>query len=91
MSPTHAPRPSRLRAPLALLALAGICLAAGIARAEALPAEDLASRAVVAQMKEDELRHADEARASGATELPAPVKAMMRVAAKVMTTTAHHI
>ena len=56
-----------------------------------LPAEDLASRAVVAQMKEDEMRHADEARASGATELPAPVKAMMRVAAKVMTTTAHHI
>lgn len=38
MSPTPAPRPSRLRAPLALLALAGICLAAGIARAEALPA-----------------------------------------------------
>ena len=38
MSPTPAPRPSRLRAPLALLALAGIGLAAGIARAEPLPA-----------------------------------------------------
>lgn len=56
-----------------------------------LPAEDLASRAVVAQMQDDEIRHADEARASGATELPAPVKALMRMAAKVMTTTAHHI
>ncbi len=56
-----------------------------------LPDEDLASRAVVAQMHADEVRHADEARASGAAELPAPVKALMRAAAKVMTTTAHHI
>ena len=56
-----------------------------------LPTEDLASRAVVAQMKDDEIRHADEARASGATELPPPVKTLMRMAAKVMTTTAHHI
>ena len=38
MSPTPAPRPSRRRAPLALLALAGIALAAGTARAEPLPA-----------------------------------------------------
>ncbi len=56
-----------------------------------LPSEDLASRAVVAQMREDEVRHADAARAAGALELPAAVKALMRSAAKVMTRTAHYI
>lgn len=56
-----------------------------------LPAQDLASLAVVARMKQDEERHAAQARASGAMELPAPARALMRAAAKVMTTTAHHI
>ena len=56
-----------------------------------LPENDLASRAIVAQMKEDEMRHALEAQAAGATELPAPIKGLMRVAAKVMTTVAHRI
>jgi ubiquinone biosynthesis monooxygenase Coq7 len=58
---------------------------------ERLPASDAGSRAVVAQMKDDEMQHAEEARAAGALELPAPAKAMMRIAAKIMTTTAHHI
>lgn len=56
-----------------------------------LPAQDVASRAVVARMKDDEERHAAEARASGALELPPPARAAMRAAAKVMTTTAHYI
>lgn len=56
-----------------------------------LPAQDLASRAVVGRMKEDEQRHATEARARGAVTLPPPVRAAMRMAAKVMTTTAHRI
>lgn len=56
-----------------------------------LPLQDVASRAVVARMKEDEERHAAQARASGALELPAPARAAMRAAAKVMTTTAHYI
>jgi ubiquinone biosynthesis monooxygenase Coq7 len=56
-----------------------------------LPAEDHASRAIVAQMKGDEARHAAEAAAEGGAELPAPVKALMRASAKVMTTTAHYI
>ncbi|MNV44409.1 2-nonaprenyl-3-methyl-6-methoxy-1,4-benzoquinol hydroxylase [compost metagenome] len=56
-----------------------------------LPAQDLASRAVVQRMKEDEERHAAEALAAGAVLLPAPVQNLMRVAAKVMTTTAHHV
>ena len=58
---------------------------------ERLPAKDLASRAVVARMKSDEERHAAQARQSGARELPAPARAAMRWAAKVMTTTAHYI
>lgn len=56
-----------------------------------LPEQDLASRAVVARMKEDEERHAAQARASGAMELPGPARAAMKVAAKVMTSTAHYI
>ena len=56
-----------------------------------LPAQDAASRAIVQQMKEDEARHALDAEAAGAVPLPAPVQWLMRGAAKVMTTTAHHI
>ena len=58
---------------------------------ERLPTKDLASRAVVARMKSDEERHAAQARQSGARALPAPARAAMRWAAKVMTTTAHYI
>ena len=56
-----------------------------------LPAGDERSRAIVQAMKEDERRHADDALAAGGFELPAPVRWLMRSAAKVMTTTAHHI
>ncbi|NVO04812.1 MAG: 2-polyprenyl-3-methyl-6-methoxy-1,4-benzoquinone monooxygenase [Rhodoferax sp.] len=58
---------------------------------DALPRGDHASRAIVAQMHDDELRHAREAQAAGAVELPGPVKHMMRSAAKVMTTVAERI
>jgi ubiquinone biosynthesis monooxygenase Coq7 len=56
-----------------------------------LPARDLASRAVVERMLQDEARHADDAVAAGAVELPPPLKLAMRLAAKVMTRTAHHL
>ena len=56
-----------------------------------LPAQDHASRAIVQQMKDDEVRHADEAQAAGGVELPAPVRGLMRASAKVMTTIAHRI
>jgi 3-demethoxyubiquinol 3-hydroxylase len=58
---------------------------------ERLPIGDHASRAIVAQMKDDEAAHAAQAMQAGATELPAAVKSLMRAAAKVMTTTAHYI
>ena len=56
-----------------------------------LPPQDHASRAIVAQMKDDEVRHAREAQQAGAVELPFPVKMAMKAAAKVMTTVAHRI
>jgi ubiquinone biosynthesis monooxygenase Coq7 len=56
-----------------------------------LPASDHASRAIVAQMKDDEAAHAAQALGAGAVELPLPAKALMRAAARVMTTTAHYV
>jgi ubiquinone biosynthesis monooxygenase Coq7 len=42
-------------------------------------------------MKEEEARHAEEARDRGGIDLPRPVRDLMRMAAKVMTRTAHHL
>jgi len=56
-----------------------------------LPPADHASRAIVAQMKDDEAAHAGQAMQAGAVELPPPARALMRAAAKVMTTAAHYI
>ena len=58
---------------------------------ERLPEGDHESRAIVAQMKDDEAEHALAAENAGARQLPAPVKLLMRSAAKVMTTVAHRI
>ncbi|PUE53618.1 demethoxyubiquinone hydroxylase family protein [Limnohabitans sp. 2KL-17] len=56
-----------------------------------LPAADSESRAIVAQMKADEIAHAQMALKAGAVELPAPVKSLMQVAAKLMTQVAHRV
>jgi 3-demethoxyubiquinol 3-hydroxylase len=56
-----------------------------------LPLNDKTSRAIVDQMQKDEARHAQEASLAGASHLPAPVGAAMKMAAKVMTTVAHAI
>jgi 3-demethoxyubiquinol 3-hydroxylase len=58
---------------------------------ERLPEADHRSRTIVAQMQDDERRHADNAAAAGAAPLPLPVRTLMRLAAKVMTTTAHRL
>jgi ubiquinone biosynthesis monooxygenase Coq7 len=58
---------------------------------DSLPAADNASRAIVAQMKADEIAHAQMALKAGAKELPAPLKSVMQLAAKVMTTVAHRV
>jgi len=56
-----------------------------------LPAGDLASRAIVAQMALDECSHGAEAAQLGGSELPTPVTRLMTAAAKVMTTVAHFV
>lgn len=56
-----------------------------------LPPGDHASKAIVAQMKEDEASHAAQALQAGGIELPAPVRGLMKAAARVMTTTAYYI
>jgi ubiquinone biosynthesis monooxygenase Coq7 len=58
---------------------------------ERLPSADRASRRVVEAMKQDEAKHADNADHLGGVELPWPARAAMRLAARVMTRTAHHI
>ncbi len=56
-----------------------------------LPERDAVSRAIVAQMKADEAQHGRAAQQAGAAALPAPLRLAMRLAAKVMTTTAHRV
>ncbi|MBI3900339.1 MAG: 2-polyprenyl-3-methyl-6-methoxy-1,4-benzoquinone monooxygenase [Gammaproteobacteria bacterium] len=56
-----------------------------------LPATDNKSRAIIEQMRADESRHATVAVDAGAAELPTVVKKLMRLTAKVMTTTAYRI
>lgn len=56
-----------------------------------LPPQDKRSRAIVQQMKADEIEHRLTAEHHGAAGLPAPIKAAMRVMSKVMTTTAYRL
>ncbi len=56
-----------------------------------LPAGDAASRAVVDQMRTDEIKHARSATDAGGVDLPFPVIALMRAASKVMTRTAYYL
>lgn len=58
---------------------------------EKLPGQDARSREVVDQMRIDEIKHADTAVNLGAAELPAPVKAAMKLAARIMTGAAYRI
>ena len=56
-----------------------------------LPTSDLRSRAIVAQMRDDEAAHGALAQAMGAADLPLPVRTAMRGMAKLMTGTAYYI
>ncbi|WP_338845825.1 2-polyprenyl-3-methyl-6-methoxy-1,4-benzoquinone monooxygenase [Massilia sp. W12] len=56
-----------------------------------LPAEDAKSRAIVEQMRVDEMQHGAHAQAMGAAAVPFPVQKIMQAMAKVMTTSAYHI
>jgi len=58
---------------------------------QALPQADTRSRAIVEQMKEDELGHAHLAEDLGAAPLPKPIKAAMQLTSKVMTSLAQKV
>jgi len=58
---------------------------------DVLPAEDARSRAIVEQMRDEEAEHGEKAMEAGAAELPAPVKSLMRLTAKVMTKAAYWV
>ncbi len=56
-----------------------------------LPAADGRSRAIVAQMRDDERRHGAMGVELGGRELPMPVRRAMQLAAKLMTRTAYWV
>ncbi len=56
-----------------------------------LPPEDGRSRAIVEQMRLDEIRHAEMAVDHGAAELPLVLRAGMKTMAKVMTTISYRV
>lgn len=56
-----------------------------------LPPHDEKSRAIVDQMRIDEIEHGAAAQSLGAADMPAPVKAVMAVMGKVMTSTAYYV
>jgi ubiquinone biosynthesis monooxygenase Coq7 len=58
---------------------------------EQLPAADRESRAIVEQMRVDEVEHGKAAMDAGGVELPFPARALMRAVSKVMTRTAYYI
>jgi len=56
-----------------------------------IPAEDQRSRAILEQMKVDEIEHGRKAMAQGGVELPEPVKAGMKLASRLMTKSVYHL
>ncbi|QWE05478.1 2-polyprenyl-3-methyl-6-methoxy-1,4-benzoquinone monooxygenase [Polynucleobacter sp. JS-JIR-II-50] len=58
---------------------------------EKLPKEDQRSRAIVDQMRIDEIAHGQAAKNAGGANLPEPIQKIMQAISKVMTTTAYKI
>lgn len=56
-----------------------------------LPMQDIRSRAIVEQMRSDEMAHAETAVRLGARELPTVVRLVMKLASLTMTRTAYHV
>lgn len=56
-----------------------------------LPAQDGRSRAIVEQMRVDEIRHAETAVHLGAADLPSPFRSVMMAMGRVMTATAYRV
>ena len=58
---------------------------------EKLPKDDQRSRAIVEQMRSDEIDHGQAAKNAGGANLPEPIQKIMQAMSKVMTTTAYKI
>lgn len=56
-----------------------------------LPEQDQRSRAILQQIREDEIRHADNAMHAGGKPLPQPARRGMELISRIMTTTAYRI
>jgi 3-demethoxyubiquinol 3-hydroxylase len=56
-----------------------------------LPANDAESRAIVTQMRADEIAHGNSGEAHGGMPLPTPIKAAMKLSSKVMTKTTYWV
>lgn len=56
-----------------------------------LPDADARSRAIVTQMRDEEAEHGANAIDAGAAELPGPIRRLMQLSAKVMTSTAYRL
>ena len=56
-----------------------------------LPKQDEKSRAILTQMKEDEIEHGQKARQHGGAPLPQPVKLAMKLTAKLMTGSVYYL
>ena len=56
-----------------------------------LPTSDTKSRAIVERMRDDEARHGAMAHEAGGTDLPRPVRQVMRLAASVMKAIAYRV
>ncbi|HEV7618764.1 MAG TPA: 2-polyprenyl-3-methyl-6-methoxy-1,4-benzoquinone monooxygenase, partial [Burkholderiaceae bacterium] len=58
---------------------------------QSLPLQDEKSRAIVRQMRADEIAHGAAAQSMGAADMPVPVRKAMQAMAKIMTTTAYYL
>ncbi len=56
-----------------------------------VPANDQRTRAILEQMRDDEIEHGEKAKRLGGADLPAPVKGAMRLMSRVMTATVYRI
>ena len=56
-----------------------------------LPPDDHPTRAILEQMKADEIAHGQKAMAHGGVQLPAPIRGLMKLTSKIMTTSVYRI
>ncbi len=56
-----------------------------------IPREDEKTRAILEQMKADEIHHAQVAHAAGGAELPQPIRSAMRLTSRIMTRTVYWV